>query len=79
MVAVERDGGGEEKPNVEDEEDHDWEVKVETQGSVLQETLGCSHCRSGYCRRVCSVRCGVSEIQGQQDCSEESSQSPAQQ
>ena len=74
-MAVERDGGGEEKSNVEDEEDHDWEVKVETQGSVLQETLCCSHCRSGYC----SVRSGVSKIQGQQDCSEDSSQSPAQQ
>ena len=45
IVAVESGRGGEEECNVEEEEGEDWEVEVQTQGSVLQETLGGPHCR----------------------------------
>ena len=47
VVAVESGGGGEEEGDVEGEEGDDGEVEVEPQGSVLQETLAGSDCRSG--------------------------------
>ena len=76
VVAAETDRGGQEEPDVDGEEDQDWEVEVETQGAVLQETLAPPHCRSGHCRRDCS---GGREVEGQQCESEDSSQAPASQ
>ena len=73
VVAVESGGGGEEEGDVEGEEGDDGEVEVEPQGSVLQETLAGSDCRSGHC----GVGGGGGEVQTQHQHGQHCTEAPA--